>query len=125
MAVPGAVTNEMSAGSNRLLRNGAQCVTSAADVLEIVGRLVLDASPEPRGPVNARDELSDTERQVLEAVPVRRWAGPASIAKTAGVATMTVQQTLPPLQLAGLVEQSLDGWRLTSLGAGRPARAAS
>jgi DNA processing protein len=125
MAVPGPVTNEMSAGSNMLLRNGANCVTCAGDVLDVVGRLVLDAAPEPRGPASPRDHLTDTERQVLEAVPVRRWAGPASIAKTAGVATMTVQQTLPPLQVAGLVEQSFEGWRLTPLGAGRPARAAS
>ncbi|MBK5306681.1 MAG: DNA-protecting protein DprA [Frankiaceae bacterium] len=125
MAVPGPVTAEMSAGCHRLLRNGANCVTCAADVLDVVGRLVLDASPEPRGPVSPRDDLTHTERQVLDAVPVRRWAGPASIAKTAGVPTMTVQQILPPLQVAGLVEQSLSGWRLTALGAGRPARAAS
>jgi DNA processing protein len=125
MAVPGPVTAEMSAGSNLLLRNGAQCVTCAGDVLELVGQLVLDAGPEPRGPVSPRDALTDVQRVVLDAVPVRRWAGPASIAKAAGVPTMTVQQLLPPLQVAGLVEQSLDGWRLTSLGAGRPARAAS
>ena len=91
----------------------------------VVGRLVLDASPEPRGPVSPRDELTDTEKLVLDAVPVRRWAGPASIAKAAGVATLIVQQLLPALQVTGLVEQGLDGWRLTSLGAGRPARAAS
>ncbi|MDX6196888.1 MAG: processing protein [Actinomycetota bacterium] len=125
MAVPGPVTSEMSAGSNLLLSKGADCVTCADDVLEIVGRLVLDARPEPRGPASPRDALTDVQRVVLDAVPVRRWAGPASIAKTAGVSTMTVQQLMPPLQVAGLVEQSLDGWRLTSLGAGRPARAAS
>jgi DNA processing protein len=125
MAVPGPVTAEMSAGSNLLLRNGASCVTSAADVLELVGQLVLDAGPEPRGPVSPRDALTDVQRVVLDAVPVRRWAGPASIAKAAGVPTLTVQQLLPPLQVAGLVEQSLEGWRLTSLGAGRPSRAAS
>ena len=125
MAVPGPVTAEMSAGSNLLLRKGADCVTCAADVLELVGQLVLDAGPEPRGPGSPRDALSDTQKVVLDAVPVRRWAGPASIAKAAGVPTMTVQQLLPPLQVAGLVEQSLQGWRLTSLVAGRPARAAS
>lgn len=125
MAVPGPVTGEMSAGCHKLLRNGAVCVTSAADVLEVVGEYGADACPEPRGLEQARDSLSETLRQVLEAVPVRRWAGPASIARTAGVTTMAVQQALPPLQVAGLVEQSLDGWRLTPLGAGRPARAAS
>jgi DNA processing protein len=125
MAVPGPVTSAMSAGSHRLLRNGAVCVTSAADILDTVGALSLDAAPEPGGVTSPRDGLGVTVRQVLDAVPVRRWAGPASIARAAGVPTLTVQQVLPPLAVAGLVEQSLEGWRLTPLGAGRPARAAS
>jgi hypothetical protein len=60
-------------------------------------------------------------RTVLDAVPVRQWAGEASIAKTAGVPVTVVMQVLPPLLVAGLVEQGLQGWRLTPLGAGRPA----
>jgi DNA processing protein len=125
MAVPGPVTAAMSEGCHKLLRNGANCVTSAADVLDLVGKLTFDASPELRGPTSPRDGLSETVRQILDAVPVRSWAGPASIAKAAGVSTLTVQMALPPLQVAGLVEQGLNGWRLTPLGAGRPARAAS
>jgi DNA processing protein len=125
MAVPGPVTGAMSAGCHKLLRNGAVCVTCPAEVLDTVGELTTDASPEPRGPISPRDGLSDTVRQILDAIPVRQWAGPASIAKTAGVPTMAVQTALPPLRVAGLVEQSLEGWRLTPLGAGRPSRAAS
>jgi DNA processing protein len=125
MAVPGPVTSAMSAGSHQLLREGAVCVTSAADVLDAVGALSDDAAVPLRGPASPRDGLSETVRQVLDAVPVRSWAGEASIARTAGVAALTVQQILPPLQVAGLVEQSLQGWRLTALGAGRPVRAAS
>lgn len=125
MAVPGPVTSELSRGCHRLLREGAICVTGPADVLDLVGALSDDAAGELRAAAHPRDELSATVRRVLDAVPVRRWAGPASIARAAGVPTLTVQQVLPPLQLAGLVEESLDGWRLTPLGAGRPARAAS
>jgi len=125
MAVPGPVTSELSRGCHRLLREGAICVTGAPDVLDLVGALGPDAAVEARAAGHPRDELSATVRRVLDAVPVRRWAGPASIARAAGVPTLTVQQVLPPLQLAGLVEESLDGWRLTTLGAGRPARAAS
>lgn len=125
MAVPGPVTSAMSSGAHQLLRNGAVCVTSSADVLDTVGFLVLDAAPEPRGPSNPRDDLTEESRRVLDAVPVRKWAGPASIARTAGVATLRVQQVLPALAVAGLVEEGMDGWRLTALGAGRPARAAS
>jgi DNA processing protein len=125
MAVPGPVTSEMSTGCHQLLRGGAVCVTSAADVLDCVGALSEDAAPEQRGEDSPRDALPEVLRQVLDAVPVRKWAGPASIAKTAGVTTQVVQRGLPPLQVAGLVEESLAGWRLTPLGAGRPARAAS
>jgi hypothetical protein len=38
------------------------------------------------------------------------------------VSTLVVQQVLPPLLVHGLVERTALGWRLTSLGAGRPAR---
>lgn len=121
MAVPGPVTSEMSSGAHQLMRTqNAVCVCSAAHVLDAVGAIGGDAADEPRGPTCARDELADHVRRVLDAVPVRRWAGEASIARTAGVSAAVVQQALPPLQVAGLVEQSLQGWRLTALGAGRP-----
>ena len=121
MAVPGPVTSAMSAGSHELLRNGAVCVTRAAEVLDTVGELSADAAEPVRGPASPRDGLSDTVRQVLDAVPVRSAAGEASIARTAGVSSLVVQQVLPPLLVAGLVERGPGGWRLTPLGAGRPA----
>lgn len=125
MAVPGPVTSAMSSGCHKLLRDGSHCVTSAADVLDKVGAIGADAAEDERGPSSPRDGLPEAVRRVLDAVPVRQWVGPASIARTAGVPTLTVQQVLPPLQVAGLVEQSLQGWRLTPLGAGRPSRAPS
>ena len=39
MAVPGPVTSAMSAGCHAWLREGATCVTEAAEVLDLVGRL--------------------------------------------------------------------------------------
>ncbi|HWG95252.1 MAG TPA: hypothetical protein VNU66_13635, partial [Mycobacteriales bacterium] len=71
--------------------------------------------------VRARDALSASARAVLDAVPVRRPAGVAGIARAAGVPALLVQQVLPPLVLHGLVEQLPDGFRLTPLGAGHPA----
>jgi DNA processing protein len=121
MAVPGNVTSALSGGTNALLRDGATCVTDAADVLDLVGELGVDAEPDRPREQRVRDELSATVRQVLDAVPVRRSAGPASIARVAGVSPLVVQQVLPPLVLNGLVEQTPDGFRLTALGAGRPA----
>jgi DNA processing protein len=119
MAVPGPVTSGMSSGCHQELRNGAVCVTRAAEVLELVGRLGEDAADVLRGPVDVRDGLSETVRRVLEAVPVRRSAGVAALAKEAGVSALVVQQVLPPLQAHGLVQRTEDGWRLTPLGAGR------
>jgi DNA processing protein len=125
MAVPGPVTSVLSSGCHRLLREGATCAGSAGEVLDAVGVLSDDAAIADRAPVSARDGLSATVRRVLDAVPVRAWADEASIARVAGVPALTVLQVLPPLQVAGLVEQGLEGWRLTALGAQRPARAAS
>lgn len=122
MAVPGPVTSGMSSGCHRELRNGAVCVTRAAEVLELVGRLGEDAADELRGPVDVRDGLSETVRRVLEAVPVRRSAGVAALAREAGVSALVVQQVLPPLQAHGLVQRTQEGWRLTPLGAGRGSR---
>ena len=122
MAVPGPVTSGMSSGCHREIRHGAVCVTRAAEVLELVGRMGEDAADDPRGPVHLRDGLSETVRKVLEAVPVRRAAGVAALARDAGVPPLVVQQVLPPLQAHGLVQRTPDGWRRTALGAGRPAR---
>jgi DNA processing protein len=92
-----------------------------AEILDAVGALSTDAADPLRGPVGVRDGLSETVRLVLDAVPVRTGAGEASIARAAGVSSLVVQQVLPPLFANGLVERTQDGWRLTALGASRPA----
>ena len=120
MAVPGPVTSAMSAGCHQMLRSGGSCVTGPEEVLDLVGRLGADAAEPLRGPCTVRDELSETVRRVLDAVPVRGGAGEAVLARDAGVSTLVVQQVLPPLQVHGLVERTAQGWRLTALGAGRP-----
>jgi DNA processing protein len=124
MAVPGPVTSAMSAGTNQLLRDGHTCVTGAADVVAHVGGMDAGAEQVPVGEQRVRDDLPASVRQVLDAVPLRRGAGPASIARAAGVSPLVVQQVLPPLVLHGLVEQTAEGFRLTPLGAGGPVPAA-
>ncbi len=121
MAVPGPVDATMSAGCHAQIRAGGVCVTSVAEVLELVGAIGSDLAPELRGPTTLRDALSQTVCRVLDAVPVRRGAGVGALARDAGVSALVVQQVLPPLLAQGLVERTDDGWRLTSLGAGRPA----
>lgn len=123
MAVPGPVTSALSAGCHTLLRDRqAQLVTDAADVLALVGRLGEHLPQQhSRGRTDPRDRLSETARRVLDAVPVRRPVGLASLARTAGTSPLVVTQVLHSLLVTGLVEQREEGWRLTPLGAGAPA----
>ncbi|MCW2584671.1 MAG: protecting protein DprA, partial [Frankiales bacterium] len=105
----------------RLLRAGdAILVTEAAEVLELVGAMGEHLLAPKRGAVHPRDGLDETVRRVLDAVPVRSAVGVARLARTAGVSALVVQQVLPALLVAGLVEQRDGGWRLTTLGASGP-----
>ncbi len=124
MAVPGPVTSALSAGCHALLQGppSAHLVSGVDDVLALVGDLGVDDAPVRRGPERARDRLSETVRRVLDAVPVRGGAGEATLARDAGVPVLVVQQVMPPLLIAGLVQRSETGWRLTALGAEKPRR---
>ena len=125
MVVPGPVNDVSSAGCHQALRDdpmGVVLVTRVGEVLECVGRLGEDTVEPLRGPTHPRDGLPLTVLRVLEAVPVRRGAGEAVIASAAGVSGLTVQQVLPALHLAGLVQRHPQGgWTLTTLGAASPA----
>ncbi len=122
MAVPGPVTSALSAGCHEWIRTQrAALVTSAAEVLELVGAVGEGLLAKPLARSDPRDGLSETVRRVLDAVPVRTPVGVARLARTAGVSALVVQQVLPGLLMAGLVEQIDGAWRLTALGAGRPA----
>ncbi|WP_346151443.1 DNA-processing protein DprA [Nonomuraea recticatena] len=112
-AVPGPITSEMSLGCHKLLRErNAVCVTSPAEMIELVGMIGDDLAPTPRGPVVPRDTLNDETRSVLDAVPSRGGAGPASIAVAAGVDLKTALSCLGGLAAAGYIERVPKGWRL-------------
>jgi DNA processing protein len=122
MAVPGPVTSVESSGCHALVAGRrAELVTSAGDVLELVGAVGAHLQQRPVTRRDPRDGLSEVVRRVLDAVPVRTPAGVASIARSAGVSALVVQGLLTELLLAGLVQQVDGAWRLTALGAGRPA----
>jgi len=117
MAVPGPVTSAQSAGCHQVIRDwGAVCVTSAAEVMEMLefaadGPAGQDPGG-PRQPVLARDLLDPESTRVLEAVPARAGKGPARIAIAAGVDFDTVMRCLGGLAAAGFVERCDRGWRL-------------
>ncbi|MFI7144482.1 DNA-processing protein DprA [Nonomuraea sp. NPDC050022] len=111
-AVPGPITSTMSAGCHRLLRERkAVCVTSPEEVIDLVGSIGDDLAPQTRGPVVPRDTLSETTSRVLDAIPTRGAAGPASIAVAAGVSLDTALSALGGLAAAGYIERVAKGWR--------------
>lgn len=114
MAVPGPVTSDMSAGCHLMLREqGAVCVTSARDVIDLVGDIGADMASPRRGPIAARDTLDATTSGVLEAVPGSRGAGPSTIGAAVGMDIDTVLRCLGELAAGGFVERCERGWRLT------------
>jgi DNA processing protein len=112
MAVPGPVTSAASEGAHQLLRNGATLVSSGGDVLELIGRPGEHLQLERRAPRKARDLLTHRDQQILDAVPRIQAAGAASIARTAGIGLLHVQQALLRLEGKGLVRQAEEGWHL-------------
>jgi DNA processing protein len=103
----------MSAGTNGLLKQPeVACVTSAADVIEMIGAIGDDLAPVAAVAHDPRDELDPITRRVLEAVPVRKAVGPARIARTAGVDPRQVARALGGLAARGFVVRAEDGWRL-------------
>lgn len=110
-AVPGPVTSSASAGCHELLRSGAELVTRAEEIIEIVGSAGELALELPR-PTGALDRLSDAEKQVYEALPGRGVRTPDQIAVAAGLPATSVLGPLAMLEIAGLVERHEGRWRL-------------
>lgn len=138
MAVPGPVTSAQSAGCHRIIREwGGALVTSAADVVDMLGPLGDTASGEPSmdatsreeagrpasGPTRreadsaaaplSRDDLDLDSARVLDAFPARGAVGPSTIARKAGVELDTVIRCLGLLVGCGFIERGDQGWRLT------------
>jgi DNA processing protein len=119
-AVPGPVTSSASAGCHALLRNGAELVTRADDVVELVGRIGELAPEEPR-PTTALDGLTEAERQVYEALPGRGAATIDEIAVASGLVPERVLGPLAMLEITGLAEQHDGRWRIVRSRRGRAA----
>lgn len=110
-AVPGPVTSSASTGCHALLRAGAEVVTRAEDIVELVGRIGELAPEEPR-PATALDGLSDAERQVYEALPGRGVATVDEIAVAAALEPARVLAPLAMLEVGGLAERHDGRWRI-------------
>ncbi|TAJ47137.1 MAG: DNA-protecting protein DprA [Herbiconiux sp.] len=128
-AVPGPVTSATSAGCHRLLREyDAHCVTSAADIVELVfgpvgepPRLV-DDTPDSNDGADVADgsgpgtggglrgDAAETVR-VLDALSRRAERTVDDVARGAGMAPRAVVAVLGVLALDGTVEETSKGWR--------------
>lgn len=109
--MPGPVTSSASAGCHELLRHGAELVTRADDVVELVGRMGELAVEEPR-PATALDALGEAERQVYEALPGRGAATVDEIAVASGLMPEQVLGPLAMLEVSGLAARDDGQWRI-------------
>jgi predicted Rossmann fold nucleotide-binding protein DprA/Smf involved in DNA uptake len=100
-AVPGEITSRLSDGTNALLRLGATPLTSAADVLEVLGI----ALPEPSPP-----DVGDVAARLLEQLP----ASFDELVRASSLETSQVAAALAELELAGLAAEN-DGVYRASL----------
>jgi DNA processing protein len=114
MGVPGPITSTASAGVHQMIRQTkATFVTSPADIVEMLSPIGEGLSPHRSGEVLDRDLLAPQTAAVLEAVPSARAVGLATIASRAGLRLDQVLAELGALLLAGHVERSGSGWRLS------------
>jgi DNA processing protein len=112
-AVPGPVTSSVSVGCHALLRDGeTNLVTRAEDVIEVWGHIGALAPGEPR-PISVLDELSDTEKQVYEALPARGARSVDEIAVASGLPPTGILGALAMLEVAGLVVHHQGRWKLS------------
>ncbi|GAA1965160.1 DNA-processing protein DprA [Microbacterium deminutum] len=130
-AVPGPITSSASAGTHRLMREfGATCITSAADVRELLG--VAGAADRPAGGQGAEGQRAagpaangptsngrradgrpptDDAMRVRDALSTRVWREVHDLARRTGMATDDVEGILGLLLLQSEVIRSPAGWR--------------
>lgn len=117
-AVPGPVTSSASAGCHILLRNGAELVSRADEIVELVGRAG-ELAEERSSPTLPLDTLTDQERLVYEALPLRAARTADEIAVASGLSPHAVLGPLTMLEIAGLIERREGRWRLARKGGER------
>ena len=99
-AVPGAIDSPQSAGSNELLRDGAQLIASAEDALALIGLTV-----PPRAPAI---DVSGVERVVWDALS-RGALDLDTLASKTALPAREVMAAVTRLELSGSVECALTG----------------
>jgi DNA processing protein len=96
LAVPGEITSGLSHGTNRLLQNGAQLVTSAEDILAAVG-----VEPAP-----ATDIALEPRLEAIRAAVADAPAAVDEIVRRTGLPPGAVAAALAELELLGLLGEA-------------------
>jgi len=109
-AVPGPVTSAASVGCHALLRAGAQLVTRAEDIVELIGRMG-EFAPEEQRPTTVLDGLAEIEQRVYDALPARAARTADEIAVAAGLPATAILGPLAVLELSGLVTAHAGRWQ--------------
>jgi DNA processing protein len=110
-AVPGPVTSASSYGCHRLLRSGAICVTSAAELAELCGRMGEFVADELPIPFAVHDGMAPGDLRVFDALPLRKGAGLTTLMRSAGLEPETVLAALGRLELRRLAIREGSAWR--------------
>jgi DNA processing protein len=118
-AVPGPVTSPASAGCHDLLRDGAVCVTDAAEVLELLSAMGEQLPLPVEVPTSDHDGLAPADIRLLDALPVGRGAEVTSLARVACLTEAEVWAGLGRLEVRGVARRTGTRWRRHPPQAGR------
>jgi DNA processing protein len=110
-AVPGPVMSSASAGCHQLIRNGAELVTRAEEIVEFVG-WVGELAEDPGHPSSPLDDLTELGKRVYEALPARGVRSADELSIESGLPVAQLQGQLALLELAGLALRDEGRWRL-------------
>ena len=111
-AVPGPVTSSASAGCHQLLRRGAELVTRADEIVELVGRSRRIGRRAGASGVAARRAAPTASRRCTRRCPPAALRTVDQIAVASRPAAEQVLGPLAMLEIAGLVEKVDGRWRL-------------
>ncbi|MGI8678571.1 MAG: DNA-processing protein DprA [Jatrophihabitans sp.] len=126
MAVPGPVTSRMSRGCHDVLAretNRATLVTCMQDVVELIGsssdvnaptRSVAVGAPADDALRSRLDGVDEGSRRIFDGFPSTGSVSPDELIVLTGASLGDVLGALPTLELARLIEQSSDGFRIAT-----------
>ena len=106
-AVPGNITSPMSAGCNRLIRQGAQPLIDTSDILSALG--IKSQKTTPQIPVRK----NKTEQLIINAI-LAGAKDTNQIINTTNISPSSIFVTLSTLEIAGIIESSPEGvWTIS------------